>query len=553
MTTTDTANNRVAFNNSRADASTMQARTEIKCVETGAGALTSDLDLVSDTTSCRMTQTYISGAANNYSTYTTNSTGLQIVSTNSQLQLVAGGNATLQGSGSNVVCSSTAITGTSQVFQNFSTQSGTAATPNFIFKEASPTAVGACVIRMDKAVAPTAGNAISAISSYALDGTATSIEWSRIQTKVENLGAGNQDGTLSIYNSVNGVILETFNFNGALNTNNTFRPLDLNGQALRTKQGDLLIDSTLSSGSGNITVTAKPLGNIGLSTTGNISLSSTGAGGAGVISATTVNGNINLTTTGLGDIAIYSEDTATITGKQGLTLQTIVAGGADVAINSSRKISLSSRFGNTTGTVNSVDLGGANVLTIKNGNELNALPENRIVMTCNPTTTTNNQIELIVNDTTGGQNSGLTLGMNGSNFTLNNTGGAVQTNVWTIPTGASTPITFYRSMIFSFGANSSGQVGVYEKFYINSTLTGNFDVTDNRFGTTIFTPTGALTADISTPTTVGYWWAVCNKSATQTITIRLNGVNQVVIPVSITPTGNTVRVAADTTTSLYLV
>ena len=251
MVSTDTANNRVAFNNSQANASTLEARTEIKCVETGATPLTSDMDLISDSTSCRIQQTYIpNSGVSNFSTIDTNVNGLDITSTNGRLFLVAGGNAKLQGSGSVVDCQSTSINSTTQVFQNFSSQSGTAATPNFIFKEASPSAVGACVIRMDKSVAPTAGNAISAISSYALDGTATPIEWSRIQTKVENVGALNQDGTLSIFNSVNGSILETFNFNGAQNENNSFRPLDMNGNNIRTTTGSLAINVASSTTAG---------------------------------------------------------------------------------------------------------------------------------------------------------------------------------------------------------------------------------------------------------------------------------------------------------------
>jgi hypothetical protein len=258
MVSTDTANNRTAFNNSQANASTLEARTEIKCVKTGATPLTSDLDLISDSTSCRIQQTYIpnSGVAE-FSTITTNSSGLQIVSTNNNMSLVAGGNATLQGSGSNIVCSSGGIIGTTQVFQNFSSQSGTSATPNFIFKEASPTAVGACVIRMDKAVAPTAGNAISAISSYALDGTATPREWSRIQTKVENVVGGNQDGTMSFFASVNGTVSEVFNLNGAQNENNSFRPLDMNGNNIRTTSSDMTITSATSSGTGRMTLQSK--------------------------------------------------------------------------------------------------------------------------------------------------------------------------------------------------------------------------------------------------------------------------------------------------------
>jgi hypothetical protein len=285
MISTGTANNRVAFNNSQANASTLEARTEIKCVETGATPLTSDLDLISDSTSCRIQQTYIpNSGVSEFSTITTNSSGLQIVSTNNNMTLIAGGNAKLQGFGSIVDCQATSINSTTQVFQNFSSQSGTAATPNFIFKEAAPTPVGACVIRMDKAVAPTAGNAISAISSYALDGTATSREWSRIQTKVESNGVGNQDGTLSIFNSVNGSVLETFNFNGAQNENNSFRPLDLNGNALRTTSGSMTIDTSPSSVGAVLTLSTKDNvagSGLGLALTGNTLLSASAGGNSG--------------------------------------------------------------------------------------------------------------------------------------------------------------------------------------------------------------------------------------------------------------------------------
>jgi len=297
LTTTDTTNNKTAFNNARAQAGTMSARTEIKVVETGATPLTSDLDLVSDTTSCRIQQTYIDNAGvSNFSTITTSSTGLDITSTNGRLFLVAGGNAKLQGSGSIVECQATSINSSTQVFQNFSSTSGTAATPNFIFKEAAPTAAGACVIRMDKSVAPTAGNAISAISSYALDGTATAREWSRIQTKVENIGAGNQDATLSIFNSVNGVVSETFNFNGAQNENNSFRPLDMNGNDIRTASGSLSVGCSTSTTAGATLTLATKDGTAGsgagLVLTGNTLTSGSAGGNSGQHLCLTIGVNV---------------------------------------------------------------------------------------------------------------------------------------------------------------------------------------------------------------------------------------------------------------------
>jgi hypothetical protein len=265
LSTTDTANNKTAFNNARAQAGTMSARTEIKVVETGATPLTSDLDLISDATSCRIQQTYIAGAANNFSTITTNSTGLNITSTNSALTLTAATTATLQSGSSSVNASSTAVSNSAaQILMN-STTAGAIANPSFIFRESNATAAAFPTIKTEKLlVVPTVGNTISAITNWAADATGTQREWSRIQTKVENITAGNQDSTLSIFNSVNGSILETFNFNGAQNENNSFRPLDMNGNPIRTTSGDMTISATASSGTGNIIISPKV--NTGVST-----------------------------------------------------------------------------------------------------------------------------------------------------------------------------------------------------------------------------------------------------------------------------------------------
>ena len=101
------------------------------------------------------------------------------------------------------------------------------------------------------------GDIISSISTFAKDSAGTSFEFSKLQTKLENVGAGNQDGTLSVFNLVNGVLLETFNFNGGQNENNSFRPLDMNGNAIRTTALALDINGTASSGSGVISITPK--------------------------------------------------------------------------------------------------------------------------------------------------------------------------------------------------------------------------------------------------------------------------------------------------------
>ena len=107
--------------------------------------------------------------------------------------------------------------------------------------------------------------------------------------KTENVIAGNQDGTLSLFTSVNGTLSEVMNFNGAQNENNSFRPLDVNGNALRTASGDLTIDASTSSGNGIITLATKNATG-GLAISGDKTQSATAGGSAGTHLVITLNG-----------------------------------------------------------------------------------------------------------------------------------------------------------------------------------------------------------------------------------------------------------------------
>ena len=173
----------------------------------------------------------------------------------------SGGVATLSGGTSgnaSISCSTGAMTASADTQVFASGLAGAVATPNFTLRNQNVAPTSYPTLKLDKsAVAVPAGGTISAISSWAVDATGTSREWSRLQTKTENVGAGNQDGTLSIFNSVNGVISETFNFNGAQNENNSFRPLDMNGNDIRSNSGNMLISTLPSSGTGNLDVRAK--------------------------------------------------------------------------------------------------------------------------------------------------------------------------------------------------------------------------------------------------------------------------------------------------------
>jgi len=70
------------------------------------------------------------------------------------------------------------------------------------------------------------------------------------------------DGALDFYTLINGVNQNVLRLNGADNENNTFRPFDLNGNALKTSVTNLEINSTSSTGTGQIILTPKATSNV---------------------------------------------------------------------------------------------------------------------------------------------------------------------------------------------------------------------------------------------------------------------------------------------------
>jgi hypothetical protein len=229
------------------------------------------------------------------------------------------------------------------------------------------------------------------------------------------------------------------------------------------------------------------------------------------------------------------------------------SGTGDITASAKGKILLTAVSGSTTAPVNSLELSSGNTITLTNGNEANGLPENKIIMTSN-TTGINNQIAMSVNDDGSSVYSRFYFGLQGSQFSICEAGGAGDgVNVWDIPANNTGNITMYRSLDFTFGSVSSGKVGVLEKSIINSTTSGTLDITGNRFNTTIVTPNALLNVGIATPMVVGQWWGICNKSTSNPVDIYLNGVFQITLNNSNALLGSTIRVAAASTTALYII
>lgn len=178
--------------------------------------------------------------------------------------------------------------------------------PIYSFENTNASNASYPVMRFSRPIpASTAGDTIGGISYWADDASGVYREWGRIAGFAQNVATGNQDGRIGIWTTINGATpVEVFNFNGADNENNSFRPLDVNGNALKTSSGNLTIESTASSGSGIITLNALQSVNIN-------------SGGGSNIGLNTSSGNFTLNTGATGEVQLT-----------GTKLQSNTAGGS---------------------------------------------------------------------------------------------------------------------------------------------------------------------------------------------------------------------------------
>jgi len=135
---------------------------------------------------------------------------------------------------------------------------GGTANPLLVLQNNNNTAGSVAIETYKNKVNGATNDTIANWSMYAKDYTGAKTEFARINSTITNSSAiSGNDGALNIWCSVNGTISNVFTFNGADNENNSFRPLDLTGNALKTSSGNMSIETTGSSGTGNITITPK--------------------------------------------------------------------------------------------------------------------------------------------------------------------------------------------------------------------------------------------------------------------------------------------------------
>ena len=256
----DTATYRINLVNTSSNASTGSSSIEVKYVDsTPAANFTTDTDIISDTTNCRIQQTFTGGAFNNFSTITTDGAGLTISCSGAGVAVVGGAGASL-GLNSNG--------GISAQQQSFtSTLGGTTAAPNFTYQATTSSAGNYCAVKYDRPnITSTAGDTIATQSYWADDYSGTTREFVRMTAVAQNVGSGaapsNIDGTLTFQMLTNNIPNTYLSMNGSSQELEVGKNIDMNGNTLRSSTNILPIDSNVINLQNTNTQTAPALNNV---------------------------------------------------------------------------------------------------------------------------------------------------------------------------------------------------------------------------------------------------------------------------------------------------
>ena len=193
------------------------------------------------------------------------------------------------------------------------------------------TNTGSATIRMYKNIS-TNGSAIGELSFVAKTAAATDREYARIAGTIRNNNGSNIDGSIGLLARVNDNLTEIVRINGADSQIEIFQPLDLNDKDIVSSTGDIELDASNSSGTGDVNLKAKGNVNITAPTGGQfinlISASSVAIEATGDNLDLTAGTAMKLETTGVGaNIEFKTEDTAGGLVFNGLALQSNTAGG----------------------------------------------------------------------------------------------------------------------------------------------------------------------------------------------------------------------------------
>jgi len=150
----------------------------------------------------------------------------------------------------------------------------------------------------NKNIAGATGDITTAINFFGEDASTNKIQLGGIEsvlTQANPAPGTGPDGAMDFYTCVNGTKSLVMRLNGADNENNSFRPLDMNGQNIRTSTGSMTIDVSGSSPGAVLTLNTKDNtagSGAGLVLNGNTLLSGSAGVHAGQHLALTINGTV---------------------------------------------------------------------------------------------------------------------------------------------------------------------------------------------------------------------------------------------------------------------
>jgi hypothetical protein len=182
----------------------------------------------------------------------------------------------------NLLLQSTTLNATATNLSMTSASAGGGAVPLLTLTNTNATGQVALEAYKNKPTAGVNGDVLFQQSVYGKDSGNAKQEFTRITHTIRDATAGAEDGSIELGTFVNGAFANFLQINGNQNEVNLLKPLDMDGHTIRTTSGNLPIETTSSSGTGDINATAKRTINMNAGTTGDIN-------------GTTTNGNISFT------------------------------------------------------------------------------------------------------------------------------------------------------------------------------------------------------------------------------------------------------------------
>jgi hypothetical protein len=194
-----------------------------------------------------------------------------------------------------VLSNGNTATGTYANINLIDTDVGGQLNPIINLQNTNATGSVALEVYKNKPTAGLAGDVLFNQSVYGKDSALNKQEYTRISHTLRDGASGAEDGSIEMGCFVNGSFNNFLQINGNENEVNCLKTLDMGGNNIRTNTGDMSIQTTSSSGNGDLTITAKRDLQL-LSAGSEIIISTASSTGSGDIDITGKSGSITTLT-----------------------------------------------------------------------------------------------------------------------------------------------------------------------------------------------------------------------------------------------------------------